>query len=38
VPSGVVVRAWIPERTPAATGGSGFTIEIGFESAIGIKP
>jgi hypothetical protein len=36
VPSGVVVRAWLPEPCPAATGGSGFTIETGSESAIGI--
>ena len=32
VPSGVVVRAWFPEPCPAATGGSGFTIETGSES------
>ena len=38
VPSGVVVRAWLPEPCPAATGGSGFTIETGSESAIGINP
>jgi hypothetical protein len=37
VPSGVVVRAWLPEPCPAATGGSGFTIETGSESAIGIS-
>jgi len=37
VPSGVVVRAWLPEPCPAATGGSGFTIETGSESAIGIN-
>jgi len=37
VPSGVVVRAWPPEPCPSATGGSGFTIETGTESAIGIK-
>ena len=37
VPSGVVVRAWFPEPCPAATGGSGFTIETGSESAIGIN-
>ncbi len=37
VPSGVVVRAWLPEPCPAATGGSGFTIETGSESAIGIR-
>ena len=36
VPSGVVVCAWLPEPCPAATGGSGFTIETGSESAIGI--
>jgi hypothetical protein len=36
VPSGVVVRAWIPEPCPAATGDSGFTIESGPEFAIGI--
>jgi hypothetical protein len=36
VPSGVVVRAWFPEPCPAATGGSGFTIETGSESVIGI--
>jgi hypothetical protein len=36
VPSGVVVRAWLPEPCPAATGGSGFTIETGSESVIGI--
>ena len=36
VPSGVVVRAWLPEPCPAATGGCGFTIETGSESAIGI--
>src|SRR4051794_35055533 len=36
VPSGVVVRAWLPEPCPAATGGSGFSIETGSESAIGI--
>jgi len=35
VPSGVVVRARLPEPCPAATGGSGFTIETGSESAIG---
>jgi hypothetical protein len=27
VPSGVVVRAWLPEPYPAANSGSGFTIE-----------
>jgi hypothetical protein len=32
----VVVRAWLPEPCPAATGGCGFTIETGSESAIGI--
>ena len=37
VPSGVVVRAWLPEPCPAATGGCGFTIETGSESAIGIN-
>jgi len=37
VPSGVVVCAWLPEPCPAATGGSGFTIETGSESAIGIN-
>ena len=37
VPSGVVVRAWLPEPYPAATGGSGFRIETGSESAIGIN-
>ena len=37
VPSAVVVRAWLPEPCPAATGGSGFTIETGSESAIGIN-
>ena len=37
VPSGVVVRAWLPEPCPAATGGSGFRIETGSESAIGIN-
>ena len=36
VPSGVVVRTWLPEPCPAATGGSGFAIETGSESAIGI--
>ena len=36
VPSGVVVRAWLPEPCPAATGGCGFTIETGSKSAIGI--
>ena len=36
VPSGVVVRAWLPEPCPTTTGGSGFTIETGSESAIGI--
>ena len=36
VPSGVVVCAWLPEPCPAATGGCGFTIETGSESAIGI--
>jgi hypothetical protein len=36
VPSGVVVRAWIPEPCPAAKGDSGFTIEPGPEFAIGI--
>src|SRR5271166_5835268 len=36
VPSGVAVRAWLPEPCPAATGGCGFTIETGSESAIGI--
>jgi len=33
----VVVCAWLPEPCPAATGGSGFTIETGSESAIGIN-
>ena len=33
--SGVVVRAWLPEPCPAATGGSGFTIEIGSDSVTG---
>src|SRR5271157_1668247 len=32
VPSGVVVRVWLPEPCPAATGGSGFTIETGSKS------
>jgi len=36
VPSAVLVRAWFPEPCLAATGGSGFTIETGSESAIGI--
>ena len=38
VPSGGVVRAWLTEPCPAAKGGSGFTIETGSESAIGINP
>ena len=35
VPSGVVVCAGHPEPCPAATGGSGFTIEIGSDFVIG---
>ena len=37
VPSGVVVRAWLPEPCPAATGDSGFTIETGSKSPISIN-
>jgi hypothetical protein len=37
VPSGGIVRAWLPEPCPAATGGSGFTIEIGSDFVIGPK-
>ncbi len=35
VPSGLVVCAGHPEPCPAATGGSGFTIEIGSDFVIG---
>ncbi len=35
VPSEVVVRAGLTEPRPAATGGSGFTIETGSESKVG---
>src|SRR6516165_4566289 len=35
VPSGLVVCAGHPEPCPAATGGSGFTIEIGADFVIG---
>jgi hypothetical protein len=37
VPSGVVVRAWIPGPFPAATDGSGFMIDVGSDSAFGIR-
>jgi hypothetical protein len=36
--SALVVCGCLPEPCPAATGGSGVTIETGSESAIGIKP
>ena len=35
VPSGLVVCAGLPEPCPTATGGSGFTIEIGSDFVIG---
>jgi hypothetical protein len=38
VPSGVVVRAWLPEPFPAAIGCSGFMIDVGSETVIGITP
>jgi hypothetical protein len=37
VPSGLVVCAGLPEPCPTATGGSGFTIEIGSDFVIGPK-